>query len=93
MDEQVHRRSERLIEDATVTPDTVASPLLTLAQAAAYLSVSPQTLRWWHSIGLGPQRVELPPTTRRSRGKVATRGIVRYHKATLDRFMRERETR
>lgn len=52
------------------------SPWMTTDQAAAYLSVSPGTLRNWRVDGQGP------------RANTVGR-IVRYHRDDLDAFLRE----
>lgn len=52
------------------------SPWLTTDEAAGYLSVAPGTLRNWRVDGQGP------------RANVVGR-IVRYHRDSLDAFMRE----
>jgi len=52
------------------------SPWMTTEEAAVYLSVAPGTLRNWRVDGLGP------------RANVVGR-IVRYHRDSLDAFMRE----
>ncbi|MCC5957697.1 MAG: helix-turn-helix domain-containing protein [Natronohydrobacter sp.] len=50
------------------------SPWMTTEQAAAYLSVSPGTMRNWRTAGAGPRY--------RTVGR-----IVRYHREDLDAFL------
>jgi len=59
------------------------SPLCTPQQAAAYLTVSVDTLARWRTVGRGPRFLKF---TR------AKQGIVRYRREDLDRFILERLT-
>ena len=62
-----------------MTPGTWAaaatSPLLRTADAAAYLSLSPHTLRNWRSYGEGPPALKL------------NGGAIRYRVEDLDRWL------
>jgi excisionase family DNA binding protein len=54
------------------------SEILTAAEAAAYLRVPPETMRQWRYKGTGP-----------THAKVGRH--VRYRRAALDRWLKERE--
>lgn len=58
------------LDRATVSP---ATPYLTEAEAAAWFSLSPRTLRNWRSLGEGPGFLRLGTA-------------VRYHQGELDQW-------
>ena len=66
-------------------PRAGATALLTAAQAAAVLGISPRTLSGWRTRGGGPRFLKL--------GRAGRTSPVRYSRAALEKYQSERERR